>query len=122
MSMPPRIVSFRDAVEPSHSAPEADRLLAGQPRLAVWNHYADRTEQFFAGIWSATRGCWRVEYSEHEFCHLLAGRIVITSRAGERYEFIPGDTFVIPAGFAGTWEVVEDCRKLYAIFEPKAAG
>jgi uncharacterized cupin superfamily protein len=28
-----------------------------------------------------------------------------------------GDTFVIPAGFVGTWEVLEDCRKIYAIFE-----
>jgi uncharacterized cupin superfamily protein len=24
---------------------------------------------------------------------------------------------VIPAGFSGTWEVVEDCAKIYAIFE-----
>ena len=32
-----------------------------------------------------------------------------------------GDRFVIPAGFSGTWEVVEDCRKVYVIFEQARA-
>lgn len=119
MSAIPRIVSFRSPVEPQHSALEADRLLAGSPQLTVWNHYSDPTEQLFAGIWAATRGRWRVRYTEHEFCHLLCGRVVLVSGEGERCEFSPGDSFVIPAGFAGTWEVVEDCRKLYVIFEPR---
>jgi uncharacterized protein len=114
----PRIVSFRDSVEAQSSAPEAERLLSGNPRLTVRNHYADGGNQFFAGVWEATRGAWRVRYTEHEFCHLLSGRIVITSETGDRQEFSAGDSFVIPSGFAGTWEVVEDCRKLYAIFEP----
>ena len=30
-----------------------------------------------------------------------------------------GDSFVVPAGFAGTWEVLEDSVKLYAIFESR---
>jgi uncharacterized cupin superfamily protein len=25
----------------------------------------------------------------------------------------------VPAGFEGTWEVVEDCTKFYAIFETR---
>ncbi len=28
-----------------------------------------------------------------------------------------GDRFVIPAGFKGTWEVLEACRKIYVVFE-----
>jgi uncharacterized cupin superfamily protein len=118
---PPRIVSFRSPVAAESSSPDAQRLLAGNPRLTVRNHYADASNQFFAGIWEATRGAWRVRYTEHEFCHLLSGRIVITSETGERQAFEAGDSFVIPCGFAGTWEVVEDCRKLYAIFEPAQA-
>ena len=27
--------------------------------------------------------------------------------------------FVVPAGFSGSWEVLEDCAKVYAIFEPR---
>lgn len=96
---------------------DAEKLIAGQPRLTVWNHYADSGNRFFAGIWAATRGKWRVRYTEHELCHLLEGRVAITSLDGERVELAAGESFVVPAGFAGTWEVLEDCRKLYAIFD-----
>jgi uncharacterized cupin superfamily protein len=49
---------------------------------------------------------------------MTAGRVRITDANGRQREFKVGDTFVIPAGFAGTWEVLESARKLYAIFEP----
>jgi len=48
-------------------------------------------------------------------------RVVLTNETGERMEFTRGDSFVVPAGFTGTWEVLEECRKLYAIFEPRRA-
>jgi uncharacterized protein len=113
----PGIVTFSRSVAPETSSPDPDRLLSGQPQLTLWNHYADETQQFFAGVWEATPGSWRVRYSEHEFCHLLTGRIIITSDTGERSEFAAGDSFVVPAGFSGIWQVLERCRKLYAIFE-----
>jgi len=52
---------------------------------------------------------------------MTAGRVVLESDAGERRTFVAGDAFVVPAGFSGTWEVLEDCSKIYAIFEPDAA-
>jgi uncharacterized cupin superfamily protein len=118
----PRIVSFAVPVDTSDTAPAPEQLLAGEPRHVLANHYEEPTQQFFSGTWASTRGKWRVNYTEHEFCHMLAGRVVIVSDGGERSEFRTGDTFVIPAGFKGTWEVVEDCRKLYAIFQPAAAA
>jgi uncharacterized cupin superfamily protein len=117
----PAIVAFSRSVTPQATSPDPERLISGQPRLTVWNHYGDETQQFFAGVWEATPGSWRVRYSEHEFCHLLAGRVVVTSDTGERSEFTAGDSFVVPAGFSGTWEVVESCRKLYALFERQAS-
>jgi hypothetical protein len=44
----------------------------------------------------------------------------IVSGAGDEWTFGAGDSFVVPAGFEGTWEVLEDAVKLYAIFEPPA--
>jgi len=120
MTEEPGIITFRGSVEPQHSQPDAERIVSGMPRLIAWNHFTDASQQFFAGEWSATRGSWRIQYSESEFCHLLAGRVVLTSRSGRRWEFVRGDSFVVPAGFVGTWEVIEDCRKVYAIFEPRA--
>jgi uncharacterized protein len=102
-----------------HSKPPAERLLAGDPQLEVCNYFSDASEQFFAGRWSASRGKWRVRYSENELCVMLVGRVLIESAAGVRESFGPGDAFVVPAGFVGTWEVLEDCTKIYAIFEPR---
>jgi uncharacterized cupin superfamily protein len=116
----PAIVSFRSAVEAQQSRPEPARIVSGAPQLTVWNHYSDPSQQFFAGVWAATRGCWRIHYTEHEFCHLLEGRVRLASGDGQRWEFTAGDSFIVPAGFSGTWEVIEDCRKLYAIFEARA--
>jgi uncharacterized cupin superfamily protein len=119
MADEPDIVSFRNTVEPQHSQPDASRIVKGMPQLCAWNHFSDPSQQFFAGVWAATRGSWRIHYTETEFCHLLAGRVALTSQAGTRWEFTSGDSFVVPAGFSGTWEVLEDCRKVYAIFEPR---
>ena len=102
------------------SEPPADRLLAGSPQLEVRNFFTDTTQQFFAGRWSATRGKWRVRYTENELCVMTAGRVVIENERGERASFGPGDAFVVPAGFSGIWEVVEDCSKIYAIFEARS--
>jgi len=99
------------------SEPPADRLLAGTPQLQLRNFFTDASQQFFAGRWSASRGKWRVQYTENELCVMTVGRVVIESVTGERSTFGPGDAFVIPAGFSGTWEVLEDCAKIYAIFE-----
>jgi uncharacterized protein len=114
------IVRLDTPLEPEVSAPTADRLLAGVPEHRVWNYFTDLSQAFFAGRWAGTRGKWRVRYTENELCVMTAGRVVITSDSGERAEFGPGAAFVIPAGFVGTWEVLEDCAKVYAIFEPRA--
>jgi uncharacterized protein len=114
------LVRLDTPLDPDVSVPGADRLLAGTPAHRAWNYFTDSTQTFFAGRWSATRGKWRVRYTENELCVMTAGRVVITSDAGERGTFGPGDAFVIPAGFSGTWEVLEDCSKVYAIFEPRS--
>jgi uncharacterized cupin superfamily protein len=101
------------------SKPAANRLIAGDPGQTVTNYFSDSTEQFFSGTWSSTTGKWRIRYSESEFCCLTRGRVVLENTAGDRWEFGPGAAFVVPAGFEGTWEVIEECTKFYAIFEAR---
>jgi uncharacterized cupin superfamily protein len=115
----PKIVVL-DRYQSGESAnPLPEKILAGIPRTRVSNQYADSTQQFFCGLWSSTSGKWRVRYTEHELCVLIEGRVRIESAGGERNEFKAGDAFVVPAGFEGTWEVVEPCKKWYAVFEAK---
>jgi len=119
MSEQPKIIVL-DRLQTGESVnPSPERILAGIPRTRISNQYADGTRQFFCGIWSSTSGKWRIRYTEHEFCVLIEGRVRITGMDGEKREFRGGDAFVVPAGFEGTWEVVEPCKKWYAIFEPK---
>jgi len=116
-AMSTSIVRLDGTLAAELSEPPADRLIAGTPQLQLRNYFSDASQQFFAGRWAATRGKWRVRYTENELCVMTAGRVVIESASGERSSFGPGDAFVIPAGFSGTWEVIEDCAKIYAIFE-----
>jgi uncharacterized cupin superfamily protein len=120
----PSIVDFRRNMKGEESAPAPDRVLKGEPKTSVRNYFSDPSGQFCAGTWSSTVGKWKIDYTENEFCHLLEGRVVITSAAdGKRWQFNAGDAWVIPAGFSGTWETVEPARKRYAIFEAaKPAG
>lgn len=111
------IIDFRAPQEGESSPVAADRVVSGSPRTTVTNRYADPSGQFFAGDWSSGVGKWRVEYSEHEFCQLTEGRVLLTAEDGREWHFGPGDAWVIPAGFRGTWETLEPARKRYAIFE-----
>jgi uncharacterized cupin superfamily protein len=92
------IVPLDGPVDAEVSEPAAERLIAGSPRLEVRNFFADGSQQFFAGRWSATRGKWRIRYTENELCVMASGRVVLESAAGERSSFGPGDAFVVPAG------------------------
>jgi uncharacterized cupin superfamily protein len=95
-------------------------IVSGSPATRLQNYFTDTTGQFFAGMWESSIGKWRVRYSENEFCTILEGKCVLTDASGKAETFVKGDSFVIPSGFAGTWETVEPVKKLYAIFEAKA--
>ena len=99
--------------------PLAEKVLAGNPQQTVANHYSDASGQFHSGEWAGEPGCWTVNYSEHEFCYLTRGHVRITDALGVITEIKPGDAFVIPAGFKGTWEVLVSAHKYYVIFEPR---
>ncbi len=116
--MPIDLVTFDALPEPDVTKPAADRLLRGDPQQQIWNLHADPGGRFFAGCWASTPGAWVVRYTEHEFCHVLSGAMRIVSSAGRTWTFGAGDSFVVPAGFEGTWEVLENSVKVYAIYEP----
>ncbi|WP_426416673.1 cupin domain-containing protein [Aestuariirhabdus sp. LZHN29] len=94
------------------------KLITGNPEQSLWNHYSDPSEQFFSGVWQSEPGCWRIDYSEHEFCQILQGHSIVRDTEGNEVHLRSGDNFVIPAGFSGEWEVIETTKKIYVIYEP----
>jgi hypothetical protein len=114
----PVIIDFSNApAEASISRPSPERVLEGSPQHSAKNFFSDASGQFFAGVWESTPGRWLVRYSENEFCHITRGKVLIEDGAGRSWTFKAGDSFVVPAGFAGSWTVLEPLSKLYAIFE-----
>jgi uncharacterized protein len=111
------IISLATNIPSETSTPAPDRLIAGSPQHTLQNYYSDPSNQFFAGRWSSTPGTWRVRYTEHELCVMVRGRVVLKSDDGAVNSFGAGDAFIVPAGFSGSWEVLEDCTKIYAIYE-----
>jgi uncharacterized cupin superfamily protein len=104
--------------EYSESLTPADRCISGQPLQRTWHHFTSDDEKFFAGEWEAEPGCWRINYTENEFCRILAGHSILRDQDGNEQHLRTGDDFVIPAGFAGEWEVVLTTRKTYVIYQP----
>jgi uncharacterized cupin superfamily protein len=110
-------ISFRNLPAATESTPSPANLLAGDPRQQIWNVLSSADGRFHVGEWASSPGTWRVHYTEYEFCHILEGVVRVSDEQGGVQVYRAGDTFVVNAGFRGTWEVVEPCRKLYAIYE-----
>ncbi len=98
--------------------PPPDRVVAAGAAGTTYNHFESSDGRMFAGVWRASRGSWRVRYDETEYCHITKGRARILSSDGTVLEVQPGDGFVIPPGFEGVWEVLEDMEKHYVIVLP----
>lgn len=103
-----------ESCEVENGAPLPERVLEGHPTFRTWN-MEEAEGGLYAGVWEATPGKWRIEYDEWEFCHVLAGRSIITEDGGKPCEVSAGSSFVLRPGFKGTWEVLETTRKEYVI-------
>jgi len=121
------VVDFAtNQVQVEHAKVPQDKVVAGvvsnantKITMKTHNHYTDSTEQFFAGIWQSSVGAKNVSYTEEEVCVILEGRVRLTDSQGNAKEFGAGSTFVLPAGFKGTWETLEAVKKIYVIWQPK---
>ncbi len=117
------IVVFGEATgEVRHVRKGPDRWISGE--LGIVNTLLFRSQDgaFTSGIWESTPGKFRAVYEEDEFYHMLEGCVIIADDDGKARTFHPGDTIVVPAGFTGTWEVVEPTRKFYAHYRPTAGS
>jgi uncharacterized cupin superfamily protein len=116
-----KIVDFaQTTTAPEHYRPAAEKILKGDPAQSVISQYGSPCGQFNVGIWEGAVGQWKINYTEHEYCEIQQGVSIIRDAEGNGKTVRTGDRFVIPAGFSGTWEVLEDCRKVYVYFQQAA--
>lgn len=66
------------------------------------------------GVWTCTEGGWPIDSKpETEIFVVLSGRMRLVEEGGRESCFGPGDAGVVPRGWRGRWEVLEDARKLW---------
>jgi uncharacterized cupin superfamily protein len=113
------LIFFAESVPEYSEAPTpAEKCIKGQPLQRTWHHFTSSDEKFFVGLWEAEPGCWKISYTENEFCQILAGRSILRDADGNEHALRAGDNFTIPCGFEGEWEVLETTKKIYVIYEP----
>jgi uncharacterized cupin superfamily protein len=104
---------------PEHDHPKPDRLIAGNPRRDTWSvvDTALPPGRLYCGVWHCEPGHWRIEMApgEHELFTVLSGRCRVHAQGAGFEEAGPGEAIYIPAGFVGSFEVIEPLSKTYTI-------
>jgi uncharacterized cupin superfamily protein len=75
----------------------------------------------FAGnrvaFWESEAGALRsFNYPKDEFIYVLEGTVVTTDMDGTKRAFGPGDTFVLPKGWVGLWDMKTRFKKIIVNF------
>ncbi len=105
------IVDFNQAnTAAERYRPAQEKVLKGDPEQTVLLTFHCPCGQMSAGVWEGEVGQWKVNYTEHEYCEIVQGVSVLRDAEGNAKTLRAGDRFVIPAGFSGTWEVLEPSR------------
>jgi hypothetical protein len=101
---------------PSEMVVPGQKAFAGS--YTILTEYKSEDRKFTVALWESGPGVLRTDaYPHDEYCLVLEGHLIITNRSGSREEFNPGDTFVIPKRWVGTWAMTTRFKKQYVAFE-----
>ncbi|MBL0151042.1 MAG: DUF861 domain-containing protein [Ideonella sp.] len=107
---------------PESDHPQPGRRIEGNPRRDTWNRIDTDlgASRLYCGVWRCEPGHWRIEMGprEHELFTVLTGRCRVHREDGSCEAAGPGEAIFIPAGFRGSFEVLETVTKTYAIVSP----
>jgi uncharacterized cupin superfamily protein len=112
-----------DAELEASAGPAPELLLSGAPQQHDKQYFADLTGQWTVGVWDSTPYHRKtIPFPRHELMHILEGEVTITEDGQPPQTFKAGDTFVVPMGTPCDWKTTGYIRKIYCIFQPKAAA
>lgn len=114
-----KIVSFGEFTSPSTDPITTDldgwKPVEGSPSMKTWLEHVPEDGKFLTGYWEATPGTYQVTYNADEMVHMFEGKATLTDEDGNSVTYTGGDSFVVEAGFKGTWKTEETVRKIFAI-------
>lgn len=92
-----------------------DRVVEGDPHHQTEMHFESPDGGLIAGTWTSTPGKWHAFADRDEFCTILSGHVRLIDESGTAQTFRAGDSFMIPNGFRGYWDVLEITTKHFVI-------
>lgn len=114
-----KTVSFGKYTQPNVDAITDDlegwTPVEGSPTMKTWLEYMPEDGKFLTGYWEATPGTYQVTYNADEMVHMFEGKATLTDEQGNSVSYSAGDSFIVNAGFKGTWKTLETVRKIFAI-------
>lgn len=64
------------------------------------------------GVWEAGAGMIPIrKFPFTEYVLMISGSVIVTEEDGTSNKFVAGDTFVIPKGWSGTWDIQTRMKK-----------
>jgi len=116
MSTLPTLVRI-ETQDLSHAKPgKPSRPISGNTTYQTLESFSAQHGQLSSGVWEATAGAFRSNCAGYvEFCHILEGSCRVVDPDGTSHSFAVGDSFVLPEGFTGHWEVDERVKKVFFI-------
>jgi len=117
---PPIVVI--DSATPTEELPVKPGVYVGQTITFDDTHDHDGETVARIGVWEADVSKTRlIDYPFTEYVLMISGRLIITNDDGTVQEFEAGDTFVMPKGWTGIWDVQERMKKqMVQIGDPNA--
>lgn len=105
----PRI-SIIDSATPVQALMDKPGTFLGETFTFEESHAGDVKVQ--VGVWEAGEGKLFLEkFPFTEYVLMISGRVIVTEENGLSLTFTAGDTFVIPKGWNGVWDVRERMKK-----------
>lgn len=105
---------------PPEMVAPGQKKFAGAYRERIAFSTADK--EYTVRVWESGPGVLKTDdYPYDEYCLILSGRLKITNASGGSEEFGPGDSFMIPKGWRGTWDMKTSMKKIYIDLVPASA-
>ena len=103
-------IAIIDSATPTKALMAKPGTYLGETFTFEDNHTGDVRVQ--VGVWEAGAGKLILdEFPFTEYVLMISGTVIVTEKNGASNTFRAGDTFVIPKGWSGVWDVRERMKK-----------
>lgn len=105
-------IAIVDSATQTEELPAKPGVYVGQKITFSDTHDHDGETVARVGVWEADVSKTRlIDYPFTEYVLMISGHLVITNEDGTTAEFKSGDTFVMPKGWTGIWDIRERMKK-----------